>query len=68
MSKSFLHRLSSAFMPVLIAAVAADVSAETLVEYSAEARFQLDLHVADAPLAAMLPPGWTLNVATQGAA
>jgi len=42
--------------------------AQTPVEYSAEARFQLDLHVPDAVLAAMLPPGFTLNVATQGAA
>jgi hypothetical protein len=42
------------------------VSAETLVEYSAEARFQLDLHVPDAALAGLVPAGFTLNVATQG--
>lgn len=42
--------------------------AETLVESSAETRFQLDLHVPDAALAAFLPAGWTPNVATQGAA
>ena len=41
---------------------------QTLLEYSAEARFQLDFHVPDAPLNAMLPPGFTLNVATQGPA
>ena len=41
---------------------------QTLVESSAEARFQLDLHVPDAALAAMLPPGFTLNVAAQGPA
>jgi len=41
---------------------------QTLLEYSAEARFQLDFHVPDAALNAMLPPGFTLNVATQGAA
>jgi len=40
--------------------------AQTLVEYSAEARFQLDLQVPDAALKALLPTGWTLNVATQG--
>ena len=41
---------------------------QTLLESSAEARFQLDFHVPDAALMAMLPPGFTLNVATQGAA
>src|SRR5947207_11237913 len=43
-------------------------NAETMVEYSAEARFQLDLHVPDAALMPFLPQGWTLNVAAQGAA
>src|ERR1700676_2752084 len=43
-------------------------NAQTLVEYSAETRFQLDLHVPDGAIKALLPPGWTLNVATQGAA
>jgi len=43
-------------------------SAQTLVEYSSEARFQLDLHVPDAVLASFLPKGWTPNIATQGAA
>ena len=42
--------------------------AETLVETSSETRFQLDLHVPDAALAAFLPAGWTSNAATQGAA
>ncbi|HSP70088.1 MAG TPA: hypothetical protein VLN48_20335, partial [Bryobacteraceae bacterium] len=42
--------------------------AQTLQEYSAETRFQLDLKVSDAALAAYLPPGWTTNVAAQGAA
>src|SRR5579863_10628937 len=44
------------------------LSAETLQEYSAEARFQLDLHVPDAALAALLPTGWMPNVAAQGPA
>ena len=35
---------------------------------SSEARFQLDVKVNDAALAAYLPPGWTPNVAAQGAA
>ena len=44
------------------------VFAETLVEYSAETRFQLDVHVPEAALAEFLPKGWTPNVAAQGAA
>jgi len=43
-----------------------DASAQKLIEYSAEARFQLDLHVPDAALMPLVPAGWTLNVATQG--
>jgi len=43
-------------------------TAQTLSEYSSEARFQLDLHVPDAVLAAFLPKGWSPNIATQGAA
>src|SRR5436190_16672556 len=49
-------------------ASATAVSAQTAVEFSAEARFQLDLHVPEAALAALLPPGFTPNVATQGPA
>jgi hypothetical protein len=39
-----------------------------MVEYSAEARFQLDLHVPDAVLAALLPAGWSPSIAIQGPA
>jgi hypothetical protein len=42
--------------------------AQTVVEYSSEARFQLDLQVPDAALRAHLPSGFTPNIATQGAA
>jgi hypothetical protein len=42
--------------------------AENLVEFSSEARFQLDLAVPAAALAAYLPTGFTPNVAAQGAA
>jgi hypothetical protein len=42
--------------------------AQSLMEFSAEARFQLDLHVPDAVLISMLPAGFTSNVATQGPA
>jgi|HubBroStandDraft_4_1064222.scaffolds.fasta_scaffold240529_1 hypothetical protein len=43
-------------------------SAETLLENSAEFRFQLDFHVNDAALQKLLPPGWEPAVATQGPA
>ena len=42
--------------------------AQTPLESSSEIRFQLDLHVSDAALTPLLPPGFTLNVATQGPA
>jgi hypothetical protein len=48
--------------------LAAFVYAETPVEHSSEARFQLDVHVPDAALKAYLPEGFTPNVAAQGAA
>jgi hypothetical protein len=49
-----------------LAGVVRCANAQTPVEYSSETRFQLDLHVPDAALAALLPPGWGPNVATQG--
>ena len=42
--------------------------AQTPVEQSSEARFQLDLHVPDAALMSYMPQGFALNVATQGPA
>jgi len=51
-----------------VAATAAPVAAQTPVESSAEVRFQLDLKVPDAALAPFLPPGFTMNIAAQGAA
>jgi hypothetical protein len=44
------------------------IRAESLVEYSNEARFQLDVRVPDAALTPYLPAGWTMNVAAQGPA
>ena len=43
-------------------------NAQTPIENSSEARFQLDLHVPDAVLATFLPKGWSPNIAAQGAA
>jgi hypothetical protein len=42
--------------------------AETLLEFSAETQMQLDFHVPDAALAAMLPDGFAPNIATAGPA
>jgi hypothetical protein len=53
---------------LMSALLVAPAGAETLQESSLETRFQLDLHVPDAALQAMFPPGFTANVATQGAA
>ncbi|HEY2382846.1 MAG TPA: hypothetical protein VGK48_16850 [Terriglobia bacterium] len=53
---------------ILVAGLARQANAQNLVEYSSEARFQLDLHVPDAVLATFLPKGWTPNIAAQGAA
>ena len=53
---------------LVIGAVGGLGNAQTLVEYSAEARFQLDLQVPDAALQPFLPSGWTLNVSTRGPA
>jgi hypothetical protein len=65
--------VSRGFVRVLVVLGAAAglvryANAQTMVEYSAETRFQLDLHVPDAAVKASLPPGWTLNVAPQGPA
>ncbi len=51
-----------------LAAVAVPAQAQTVLESSSEVRFQLDLHVPDAALTPFLPPGFTMNVATQGPA
>ncbi len=42
--------------------------AQTMIEQSAEHRFQLDFHVNDAALQKMLPAGWESDAATAGAA
>jgi hypothetical protein len=55
-------------LAVLFIAGSVAARAQSPVEYSAETRFQLDVHVPDAALATYLPSGWTPNVATQGPA
>ena len=43
-------------------------TAQTLIENSHEARFQLDLQVPEDALLAFIPDGWSLNVSTRGPA
>lgn len=61
-------RTQVACLLVALVPLSQSANAQTPVESSAEARFQLDLHVPDAAIAALLPMGFTLNVAQQGAA
>ena len=48
--------------------VVQNAGAQTLVESSAEARFQLDLQVPQSALMSFIPSGWTTNVSTRGPA
>jgi hypothetical protein len=59
---------AAATVALAIAFTTGTAYAQTPVENSSEIRFQLDLHVPDAALTPLLPPGFTLNVATQGPA
>ncbi len=43
------------------------VNAQTLLESSAEARYQLDLQVSQSALQKFIPEGWSTNVSTEGA-
>lgn len=53
---------------VLLLAATSGAAAQTVLESSNEVRFQFDFKVPDAALAALLPQGFTSNVATQGPA
>jgi hypothetical protein len=68
MTAHLSRRTFCALFLMAFAGAATTAGGQTLLEYSAEARFQLDFHVPDAALAAMLPQGFTPNVATQGPA
>ena len=63
-----LNLVRALFVVCAYAGFAVSTAAQTPVESSIETRFQLDLHVPDAALAAFLPAGWTFNIATQGPA
>jgi hypothetical protein len=69
MQRTFSTAVIRALMLVaVVSCYVTRTNAQTAVESSVEARFQLDLHVPDAVLMTYLPSGWTTNVATQGAA
>src|SRR5262245_153686 len=61
-------RLLSPLTAFVLLAFASLAAAETPIEHSNETRFQLDLKVPEAALAAYLPAGWTPNISTNGAA
>jgi len=68
-----MDKIAAAAIAGLLAASATGglvrpAAAQTLVEQSAEARMQLDFHVPDAALKAMLPAGFEPNIAATGAA
>jgi hypothetical protein len=65
------HCVSARLLLIPVLALTANVrsvGAQTVTENSAEVRFQLDVHVPDAAMAAFLPDGWTSNIASQGPA
>jgi hypothetical protein len=66
--RNWLNAFRGVMIIYALVCLAGYAGAETLVENSAEARFQLDVHVPDAALMALLPQGWSPNVAAQGAA
>jgi hypothetical protein len=53
---------------VMVGIVGRQVTAETLIEHSAESRFQLDFRVPDAALQNALPAGWEPVIASAGPA
>src|SRR3979411_3280243 len=56
------------FVWLWLGGLAGPAQGAAFLEHSAEAQMQLDFHVPDAALAAMLPAGWEPNVATAGPA
>src|SRR5438552_736798 len=68
MVRASLRTISSIAIATIVVTFATRMFAQTVIENSAEARFQLDLHVPDAAITAMLPSGFSMNVAAQGPA
>jgi len=67
MSRVMLHpALRAGTLLSALAVFALPLGAQTMVEQSVEAQFQLDVEVPHAALARYLPPGFSLNVSTEG--
>ena len=63
-----MTRIVACLLLVALAFGPGPARAESLVEFSAETQMQLDFHVPDAALAAMLPAGFEPNIAPAGPA
>ena len=68
MNRRFSSPAVTAALATIVAGLPGAAAAQTMIEHSSEARFQLDVRVPDAALAPFIPAGFTLNIATQGAA
>jgi len=68
MVRPSLRTISWIAIATIVVTFATRMFAQTVIENSAEARFQLDLQVPAAAVNAMLPSGFTMNVAPQGPA
>jgi hypothetical protein len=63
-----MTRIVACLLVGALACVLGRAHAESLLEFSAETQMQLDFHVPDAALAAMLPAGFEPNIAPAGPA
>jgi hypothetical protein len=68
MNRRFSSPAVTAALAMIVVGLPGTAAAQTMIEQSSEARFQLDVRVPDAALAPFIPAGFTLNIATQGAA
>jgi hypothetical protein len=68
MNRRFSSPAVTAALAMIVVGLPGAAAAQTMIEQSSEARFQLDVRVPDAALAPFIPAGFTLNIATQGAA
>jgi hypothetical protein len=63
-----MTRIVACLLVGTLTCVLGQAQAESLLEFSAETQMQLDFHVPDAALAAMLPAGFVPNIAPAGPA
>ena len=63
-----MRRIFTSGLALSVLAASGQARAQTVLEQSAEHRFQLDFHVNDAALQKMLPAGWVSDMASAGAA